>query len=119
MRIVLGTVAAVLLLGYLAYRWEVPVALPFQDGPTTQWRRTVHGWEKVSALGITAGAADPVLDLWNTHPHPAVVSALVALLSLLALVACSPTRSQPTKRAFKLPANGEIELRSRAWLKTT
>jgi len=73
---------SLLLVGWLAA--IVPLGDAEPDARLPAWRRTVDGWERPTWSTVGSGMGPPAL-------HPAVVGALEALLSLLALLAFSPT----------------------------
>jgi len=62
----------------------VPLGDAESDGRLPAWRRTVNGWEHPTWATAGSEIGPPAL-------HPAVVGALEALLSLLALLAFSPS----------------------------
>jgi hypothetical protein len=67
--------------GWLAC--EVPIASQAGQQFENPWRRTPHGWQKVSYWQPAPPPYRPAL-------HPAVVATLEILLSLIALVAFAP-----------------------------
>jgi len=81
-----------LLLSLLVAGWLatiVPLGDAESDGRLPAWRRTVDGWERPTWSTVGSGMSPPAL-------HPAVVGALEALLTLLALLAFSPAASPKT-----------------------
>jgi hypothetical protein len=69
---------------YKAAQPRVPVVR------SSQWRRTVDGWEQISirsAISATTNSLGSSTPSRVAHPHPIVVSLLIAMLSALVLVA--------------------------------
>jgi hypothetical protein len=84
-----GTIALVLLVGYLAATVELPNAWS-HGGPEKRvdlsdgWRRTTGGWEWREAWVRPPRTLDPPPAAWRLHP--AILAAAQLLVSLLALV---------------------------------
>ena len=127
-RWIIGIIAVVIVLGWVAYQIDISEVITDNHVVQTVWRHTANGWEKVSALSGLKFQPSAITDVWNTHPHPVVIASLVAMLSLMALIAFNPAK-RPDLNEPKIPARlaksagsttpaphcGELELRSRAW----
>ena len=128
MRRITGIIAAVIVLGWVACHIDISEAITDNHVVHTVWRHTASGWEKVSALSGLKFQPSAVTDVWNSHPHPAIIASLVAMLSLMALIAFNPARrpvvtpppsparlSKSDESAVPPPKCCDLELRSRAW----
>jgi hypothetical protein len=97
MRWIVALTALLVGAGWLGYLLDVPIDGPIHQISMAQWRRTVDGWEKVAVrsneVSMLTGRIASVVpgDIWDSHPHPIVLSLLLAMFSTLALVAFSPT----------------------------
>lgn len=130
MRWIIGILAIVIVLAWVGYQMDISEAIKTDSHVVqTVWRHTANGWEKVSALSGLKFRPSAITDFWETHPHPLVIASLVAMLSLMALVAFNPAR-RPGVEKHLVPRRlikasdkqvpvfvyAEQELRSRAWL---
>ena len=128
-RWIIGILAVAIVVGWVACQVNISEAITDNHVVHTVWRHTANGWEKVSALSGLKFQPSAVTDVWNSHPHPVVIASLVAMLSLMALVAFNPA-TKPVLKTYKLfrandskaaenhalnPHCGQLELRSRAW----
>ena len=101
MRWIVAITAILVCTGWFSCQFDVPIGGSVHRASITEWRRTVDGWEKVAVRSnevsvLTDHIASVVPgDIWVSHPHPLVLSLLLAMLSALALVAFSPTNSVP------------------------
>ncbi len=119
MRWIPTIVLLIVLAGWMVYHLDdSPIAnTPFV---ASMWRHTVDGWEKVSDLSRAHFSESAAVDLWSVHPHPIIVSLLVAIVSLMALVAFAPTKSRGKSPRVRLKTTiaqpGELKLQTRTWL---
>jgi hypothetical protein len=102
MRWIIAISLTLVAVGFLA----VWINLPGMAGELTnsliEWRRSVHGWERVSL--VTERIADGISNSLApvSGPHPAIVSLLTGLLSTLSLAAFTPAkRFGPAKTPSK------------------
>ncbi len=108
MRWILAIAMFLVGLGWIGYQFECPVSAPKHRLLTSQWRRTVDGWEKVTVqeneISMLSGRIDTMspADAWAYHPHPIVFSLLLAMLSTLVLVAFSPESSVSQRNRSRL-----------------
>ena len=130
MRWIIGILAVVIVLAWVGYQMDISEAINTDSHVVqTVWRHTANGWEKVSALSGLKFQPSAITDFWDTHPHPLVIASLVAMLSLMALVAFNPARRPGVDKHLvplrmikasdkRVPVSvfGEQELRSRVWL---
>jgi hypothetical protein len=89
-RSISGIALIAAIIGWLACCVELPpsdIRIPIV---ATQWRRTTAGWEKLSDLTTRTAQASYRQSFWAAHPHPAVASLLILMLSVAALLAFSP-----------------------------
>jgi hypothetical protein len=110
-------------LGCVACQFDMTAQLSKNQLATTQWRRTASGWERLitRSLPIQSNQAE---ELWLCHLHPIVLTLLEGMLSVLVLVAFSPSEQSYNPERPSFPGKpqeivtkfGEIELRSRSWL---
>ena len=112
MRWILVGLAVLVLAGWLGHTYELNLPRTPQVR-TSQWRRTVDGWERIA---ITCKPVFPTPNLLglptpqhSAHPHPIVVSLLMAMLSTFALVAndCGSVSSRPPASEPR-PARGSL-----------
>jgi hypothetical protein len=97
-RWILVVIAVVGSIGWLACAYEAapPRAAVVRS---SHWRRTVDGWEQISIrsnpISTTTNSLGSSTSSSIAHPHPIVVSLLIAMLSALVLVAndCSSVAS--------------------------
>ena len=127
MRWIIGIIAVAIVVGWIACQVNITEVISDNHVVHTVWRHTTTGWERVSALSGLKIQPSAVTDMWNSHPHPLVIASLVALLSLMALVAFNPAKrpmvqtERITEEFAKADASkfgphcGQLELRSRAW----
>ncbi len=127
-RWIIGIIAVAIVVGWVTCQVNIADVITDNHVVHTVWRHTAAGWEKVSALSGLKFQPSAITDVWNTHPHPVIIASLVAMLSLMALIAFNPAK-RPVLEEPKLPARlvksadstmpaphcGELELRSRAW----
>jgi hypothetical protein len=127
-RWIIGILSTVIVLGWIACQIDIQEVFNTDSHVVqTVWRHTAAGWEKVSALSGLKFSPSAVTDVWNSHPHPVIIASLVALLSLMALVAFNPAKrpadlpATPVKLSkiahstSEHPTTGQLELRSREW----
>jgi hypothetical protein len=89
-RWILVVIAVVGSIGWLACAYEAaPSRAPVVR--SSHWRRTVDGWEQISIrsnpISTTTNSLGSSTASSIAHPHPIVVSLLIAMLSALVLVA--------------------------------
>jgi hypothetical protein len=89
-RSISGIALIAAIVGWLACRVELPPSEFRAPIVATQWRRTTAGWEKLSNLTTRTAPASYRQSFWAAHPHPAVASLLILMLSVAALLAFSP-----------------------------
>ncbi len=127
-RWIIGIIAVAIVVGWVACQVNISEAISDSHVVHTVWRHTATGWERVTALSGLKLQPSAVTDVWNTHPHPVIIASLVAMLSLMALIAFNPAK-KPVLKTYKIseqssqadelhglnPHCGQLELRSRAW----
>lgn len=117
MRTILGILLSLVFIGMLAYVIDSPGEPSTNTSPTTQWRRTADGWEKVSALWDSMTAHSTMDEMWHAQPHPIVLSLLMGLVSTFVLVAFCPAQNQRQRKpAQPVRALSEMPLKSCAWV---
>ncbi|HTQ40661.1 MAG TPA: hypothetical protein VMJ32_16685 [Pirellulales bacterium] len=118
MRWIVGIIFLLSLVAGLACQIDFSGSSTANPPPPSAWRLTPNGWQKMASrtvqIPVEHAQEDPSIGL----PHPIVLALFVSLLSLLALVAFSPSRptsnlgpehDSPSELVY-------IELRSQAWL---
>lgn len=117
MRGIVYIAAAIIVVGWIAYRTELAISVESGQMVDT-WRQTTKGWERLYELSGLRSPPSAVIEIWQTHPNPVLVATFVALFATLLLVAFCPSQRRMQPKKFTVPEGvGEVELRSRAWLK--
>jgi hypothetical protein len=96
-RSISGIALIAAIVGWLACRVELPPSDFRIPIVATQWRRTTAGWEKLADMTAQSAQASYRQSVWAAHPHPAVASLLILMLSVAALLAFSPANSPQTE----------------------
>ena len=89
MRNLAAFIALLLFVGCFLIVMETDPSPTTSDGPV--WRRTVDGWQLLDVSGSHE-------QTWAAHVHPALMAALIALLSCGALLLSEIHREQVTIR---------------------
>jgi hypothetical protein len=90
-RSISGIALIAVIVGWLACCVDLPPSAFRTPIVATQWRRTTAGWEKLSDLTTRTAQASYRQSFWAAHPHPAVASLLILMLSVAALLMFSST----------------------------
>lgn len=122
-------VAIVFLLGdagWLACQFETSASSAGDHVVTTQWRHMAYGWERVITLSPPKQPWHASNDFWAFQPHPIILALFEGMLSVLVLVAFSPTVDFPSSiqrtiqerpgQEKRIANLSEVKLRSRYWL---
>jgi len=108
MRWIIALSLTLVAVGFLAVWINLPGMAGELANPLIEWRRSAHGWERVSLVAerISDGISNSLAP--TSGPHPVIVSLLTGLLSTLSLAAFTPAKRSPPAKAPSKRFGGPI-----------